>query len=256
MGAGGLIRREAEEGQPIFSAQIDTGQLIGAFSSPWPAVEFVHVEPEPEEIEKKLSAGLVGGFAAVVEVGAQNAVDGFGSTAGADDAFEQVEQILRQGVGDGVIGDEFGDPLTGFGKRLGKLALSAVENGMFQAPQAGDFGLKEGGPGGVGEVPGGAGLPVGQGLRQAVEEGQPVGGLGQQFFGQALNAGVVELLQGGQGFIQQPLVDGNVADFAAAQVDEFNGISQAVLPETQAFGLLEQGFAALGQIGPLGKDGV
>ena len=117
-----------------------------------------------------MAAGLVSGFAAAIHERAQDAVDVFGGATGADDTFKQVEQILGQGVRNGVVYGKFGNPLAGFDERLCVLTMSVTES-MFQTPQTGNFGLEESRPLGIGKVLSGSGLSISQGLGHGIQEG-------------------------------------------------------------------------------------
>jgi len=115
-----LIRRIAEQGEPVVRAEINARQLVGTIASPWTSFEGMQIEPEGKQVEEQLAAGLVGTFAATFEEGPQHTVDGFGGTTGTDNAFEQGQQILSQLVGDGIVDNELAQQLTRLGGGLGE----------------------------------------------------------------------------------------------------------------------------------------
>ncbi len=151
---------------PIRGVDLDTRLLVRAHRlvavSSFAAPEQVHVEPQTEQVQPSLGglAGLETAFDE--EIRTQDTVDGFGSTAGAHNAFQDVEQVFSELKSQGIISHQFshegrgelscrtkgvvsiGDcPAPGSGARL--LPLWTGRNGTeFQLGNVGPVGAAKG----------------------------------------------------------------------------------------------------------------
>ena len=79
------IRREAQQGQPVGSAQVDARHLVGTVTLARATLELVQIEPQGKQVQEELAADPVRTLAASIQIRTQDAIDGFGGTAGRRD---------------------------------------------------------------------------------------------------------------------------------------------------------------------------
>ena len=130
----------------IIGEDLDTRILVRAHRlvavSSFAALEQVHVEPQTEQVQPGL-----GGLAALEtafdeEIRAQDTVDGFGSTAGAHNAFQDVEQGFSQLKSQGIVSHQFSHESRGeFG--FGTKGFVSIGDCPVQTPGPRHRGLEE-----------------------------------------------------------------------------------------------------------------